>query len=1068
MNQQQNRTIRKLRMIICVATLGLGLTATTACRNERMVTLEEAKQIAATFEGTSFTPPPKTVNDITAILDQEKLTDPRAEAEARAIVAMQPPADVSSSVLADFFQKRGKAARQIGDVRRELNDLKEAERLSRETGQSRAQILWDLSRAEIFAGNFADSIRHRQEAYENIPERSRGRRIIYGAILASMSAAMGDLKAADQQFAAAEDLYAKSVDWKSTGQYRDGWTLQLRRAEAKILYFKGRYFEAEKPIRLAIEASRKIVEREAPRPRDFRSVELVYVDLARVLKGQGRFIEAEIAIRYSLTGSLRRLGRNSSNTAYTLRHLAVLVGAQGRYDEAEKLARAVIDIYRRIGAPEDSFMLAKAQKNLAGFLVNQDLWEEALAQFEGIRQALRADPGTYHQHFAGDLNWALALIGAERANEARGVAENAVERNLRMVGKKHYNTAVSKGVLAMAFAKLGMRGEALVAFSQAIPILLSRSRESDSEETNQAARGKRVGLILESYIDLLSAIRGTKIEQDAGLDAAAEAFRIADVGRSRLVQQALGASAARAATKSPALADLVRREQDASKQIGSLYGLLVNMVSGPTDQQDSQAISALRISIDDLRTARGALSKEIEKEFPEYAQLINPKPATIEKVQANLSAGESLISTYVGLERSYVWAVPRQGEASFVVVELGEKRIAGVVKELRSALDPQAASLGDIPSFNVQLANRLYRSILAPVKAGWKDASSLLIVAHKALGQLPFSVLVTKRTRLPGESGALFSNYRKIPFLARTHSVTSLPSVTSLASLRALPAANPARRPFAGFGDPYFSVEQAANASKPQPVQVAALQSRGAFNVRGLPLSLRSAPKTAKLDSAELAQLPRLPDTFSEVRSIAKAVNANLNRDVFTGHRATEERVKIADLSKYKVLAFATHGLVPGDLDGLNQPALALSNPKLGKITEDGLLTMGEILSLRLDADWVVLSACNTASGNGAGAEAFSGLGRAFFYAGTRALLLSNWPVETTSAKALTTDLFKRQSENPNLTRAQALRQAMLGLIDGNGFVDTKSGKIVFSYAHPIFWAPFSLVGDGGGGKPAI
>ena len=159
---------------------------------------------------------------------------------------------------------------------------------------------------------------------------------------------------------------------------------------------------------------------------------------------------------------------------------------------------------------------------------------------------------------------------------------------------------------------------------------------------------------------------------------------------------------------------------------------------------------------------------------------------------------------------------------------------------------------------------------------------------------------------------------------------------------------------------------------------------------------------------------------------------------------------------------------MPGDLDGLNQPALALSNPKLGKSTEDGLLTMGEILSLRLDADWVVLSACNTASGNGAGAEAFSGLGRAFFYAGTRALLLSNWPVETTSAKALTTDLFKRQSENPNLTRAQALRQAMLGLIDGNGFVDTKSGKIVFSYAHPIFWAPFSLVGDGGGGKPAI
>ena len=166
-------------------------------------------------------------------------------------------------------------------------------------------------------------------------------------------------------------------------------------------------------------------------------------------------------------------------------------------------------------------------------------------------------------------------------------------------------------------------------------------------------------------------------------------------------------------------------------------------------------------------------------------------------------------------------------------------------------------------------------------------------------------------------------------------------------------------------------------------------------------------------------------------------------------------------------MAFATHGLVPGDLNGLRQPALALSSPKLTGTGGDGLLTMGEILELKLDADWVVLSACNTAAGNGAGAEAFSGLGRAFFYAGTRALLLSNWPVETTSAKALTTDLFKRQADDPALTRAEALRQAMVGLIDGAGYVDEASGKVVFSYAHPIFWAPFSLVGDGGSGRPA-
>jgi CHAT domain-containing protein len=127
----------------------------------------------------------------------------------------------------------------------------------------------------------------------------------------------------------------------------------------------------------------------------------------------------------------------------------------------------------------------------------------------------------------------------------------------------------------------------------------------------------------------------------------------------------------------------------------------------------------------------------------------------------------------------------------------------------------------------------------------------------------------------------------------------------------------------------------------------------------------------------------------------------------------------------------------------------------------DGLLTMDKILGLKLDADWVVLSACNTAAGDGAGVEAVSGLGRAFFYAGARAVLVTNWPVETSSARLLTSDTFHRQAADASLSRAVALQQAMVALIDGQGMVDDK-GQTVFAYAHPIFWAPFSLVGDGG------
>ena len=169
---------------------------------------------------------------------------------------------------------------------------------------------------------------------------------------------------------------------------------------------------------------------------------------------------------------------------------------------------------------------------------------------------------------------------------------------------------------------------------------------------------------------------------------------------------------------------------------------------------------------------------------------------------------------------------------------------------------------------------------------------------------------------------------------------------------------------------------------------------------------------------------------------------------------ATESNVKAQDMSGYRIVMFATHGLVPGEMPGLFQPALALSNPALSGEKEDGLLTMEEILALKLRADWVVLSACNTASPSGEGSEAVSGLGRAFFYAGAKALLVSSWPVETVSARLLTTDIFRRQSESAATSRAGALREASLGLM--------KQGTPAYSYAHPLFWAPFIIVGDGG------
>src|SRR5205814_9386425 len=127
---------------------------------------------------------------------------------------------------------------------------------------------------------------------------------------------------------------------------------------------------------------------------------------------------------------------------------------------------------------------------------------------------------------------------------------------------------------------------------------------------------------------------------------------------------------------------------------------------------------------------------------------------------------------------------------------------------------------------------------------------------------------------------------------------------------------------------------------------------------------------------------------------------------------------------------------------GLAEPSLALTLPKQPTELDDGLLTASEVAQLKLNADWVVLSACNTAAGDKPGAEALSGLARAFFYAGARALLVSHWSVDSEAATRLTTSTFDRLKADPTLGRAEALRQAMLAYLN-----DTSAPK----NAYPAF-----------------
>jgi CHAT domain-containing protein len=665
----------------------------------------------------------------------------------------------------------------------------------------------------------------------------------------------------------------------------------------------------------------------------------------------------------------------------------------------------------------------------------------------------------------------VTLYNTNNLAAGLAAAERLFARQKARFGEQHVETALTRGLMAIGLARTGRGADALREFKIAIPLLMARSRETDNDDaTIEAAREQRAQVVVEAYIAVLA-----QLGQADGADPAAESFRLADAIRSRSVQRALAASSARVAATNPALAELARKAQDLEMQINAQLGLLNNVLALPPEERDDKAVKSLQAYIETIRAARDAAKRDLAKRFPHYSSLLEPVPPSIDDIKAILRPDEAFVSFYFGRHDSFVWAFNRTGQAAFAAIGASSGEVDKKVQLLREALEPLASTVSDIPLFNVALAHELYTLLLAPVETGWKPAKNLIVVTNGALGLLPLALLPTapaeiqadaevdrvadgvRRGLIRGPSVESFSDYRTVQWLARTHAVTLMPSASALRTLRLLPTGSDNRQPMIGFGDPLFSPQQAVQA---ETVSEAMTQVAD-VTARGVELRRRAAPETRGVNSAQLGLLPRLPDTADELKSIALALQADPSKALNLGKAANEEAVKRTDLSKYRIIVFATHGLVPGDLNGLHQPALALSAPEVAGVPGDGLLTMEEILALKLDADWVVLSACNTAAGAGAGAEAASGLGRAFFYAGTRAILVTNWSVHSDSARRLVSDMFARQTADPKLTRGEALRQAMMALLDGPGFT-SPNGKTLFAYGHPLFWAPYSIIGDGG------
>lgn len=1006
--------------------------------------------------------PPRNIADIVAILDQEK-PDPAKRAQLIAQAEAVEPAGLDERKRSQFLWDRAQALLQLGRAEAALADATEAARLADLVGAETYRMQQAIGGIKRYMGDLQGTLAHYLRLVELL-DKSRMRGRVINAYRHTITAALdlGRLDLAEQYLRYAEGTLQELSSGRGNNfMFISSWQADIDTSKALIALARGRPADAERHFGTSIVLMRDTTEKMKHWPdrpasgTQENATDLTQTRLAETKLIQGRIVEAEVDTRQALLSLLRRNGKYFGPTAVAASSLATVLVEQGRYAEAETLLRTALDIHHQLGVDETTMQVAGTKRALAGTLLLQRRWQDAAALYDDV---VATSPKTMDGNLTARsalTGRMLALSRTGQADRAIAVAAPALQAITARLGERHFDTAMLRGLYGVALAAGGRDAEAFDAFRAALPIILSSSRQADTEESTSASRDFYIQTIVESYIVLLAKVQGTPAA--AGLDAGIESFRLADAARGRSVQRALSASAARAAVRDPALAALIRDEQDVLKQIAAQFGLLSNLLALPPQQRDDKAIQALRVHVDKLRDARAKTRQQIEKQFPEYASLIDPRPPAADEMRAALRPGEALVSFYLAQDNSFVWVVPKDGPVHFAASPIGAAEIERKVNRLRRALEPQAETLGDIPAFDLALAHELYRILLQPVEAGWKPAKSLFVVSNGALGLLPLALLPTAPANVDMKAAPLFNGYKAVPWLARTHAVTQLPSTAALKTLRGLPAGSATRAPLIGFGDPFFNAEQAAEAAQDAPPRIA---SADPVAVRGAKLKRRNAPQTEGVNSAELGQLPRLPDTADELRSVAHAMRADVSTSLYLGKAANEKVVKQARLDGYKVVAFATHGLIPGELNGLTQPALALTAPQIADVDGDGLLTMDEILGLKLDADWVVLSACNTGTGAGAGAEAASGLGRAFFYAGTRALLLTNWSVHSASARDLVTDLFRRQAADARLGRAEALRQAMVALLDGPGYQE--DGRTLFSYAHPIFWAPYGLMGDGG------
>ncbi|MBI5260899.1 MAG: tetratricopeptide repeat protein [Bradyrhizobium sp.] len=744
-------------------------------------------------------------------------------------------------------------------------------------------------------------------------------------------------------------------------------------------------------------------------------------NLGALYQRQLRYSEAEPLFKRALVLRERSLSAGHPDVGQALNNLATFYERQDRHADSEPLFKRALAIYEKAAGPEHP-AVATLLNNLGQVYKAEGRDGDAEPLIKRSLAIRERRFGPSHPDVARSLNNLADLYQRERRFvEAEPLFKRALAIREAAVGPDHPDTAASVNNLAALYQAQGRTADAL-------PLV------------ERMTAGRRAQLRVALPV-LFAARQQQLMPQDKALDDALGAIQR---GTQSSAASAVNKLAVRLAAGSDRLAELVRKDQDLGAEAEALDKSIIAAVSKEAAKRDAAAEQRSRQRLAAISAERAGLQKILAVEFPDYAALSNPLPLTAKEIQALLSTDEAMVLYSVVDKESYVVAITRDG-IDWKQTPLGSDAITQKIAAFRRGLDVGKASdaTGKAGLFDLALANELYVALLGPVEALTKDRRSLLVVPSGALTALPFHLLVTEKP--PAAIPEKLDGYRNAAWLLRRQAVSVLPSVASLKSLRAFARKDQGVKPMTGFGDPLFNPGQEGLSDKRTTRPKVA-----ARNIATIAYS--DFWQGAGVDRARLAQaLPQLPDTADELNAVAKDVGAAPS-DVHLGRDASETTVKRARLADYSIVYFATHGLVAGDVKGLGEPSLALSIPAVASDFDDGLLTASEVAQLKLNADWVVLSACNTIAGDKPGAEALSGLARSFFYAGARALLVSHWAVDSEAATRLTTSTFDLLRDDPRMGRAEALRRAMLTYLE-----DSSSPR----NAYPALWAPFALIGEG-------